>query len=610
MAATRLAAVAGALLFCGVHAFDWQLWSEPYSAHHATSDLTTTTFESHLKEHPVTAIMFYASWCFYSQQAMAMWDIASQKLSIHDPPVKLAKIDAHRYRSIGEQYGINAFPMMKLFVDGKVFEYNSQQGRGWQQIVKWVNLHVDRDHLLKDVEDAEHFLHDNDLNVVGLFPDGYDSNVTFVKSARHFEDVMFAEARGTEIATKISKHISRHAALVCETVSVGKSQENKKSVDLPREMMACGNEPRNPQHADWTDQFEASVEAKSLTVKRLDQPMGWEQNLALKCCDQSVRDTDQEKYLVPVPSVVMFMPHDERFAIYDGKLEDGNSLDRWIQTRRMPMVTTLTTDTADKVFARGQWSLPVLFFIAEQEPGLEQTMREAAKSVRGRVSVCFAGASNLADRRLMELVGVDRSQLPVVALLTAKGEDNGPHQSANKFRLATEGLNVARVIQFVDDYEGGKLKPWLKSEPEPTAEDFSGPVGVLVGTTFTATVEDESVDVLVDFYAPWCGHCRKFEPAYNELAKRLRHVKTLRIMKLDATRNEVEGLRITGFPTIMLFPGGRNGQNVQYNGNRQPEDLIQWLHAHSTFKFDDRPPKEAPPSPRESGLLDADEEDL
>merc|ERR1712025_210614 len=63
-------------------------------------------------------------------------------------------------------------------------------------------------------------------------------------------------------------------------------------------------------------------------------------------------------------------------------------------------------------------------------------------------------------------------------------------------------------------------------------------------------------DVLVNFFAPWCGHCKKFEPNYKSLAKKLKHVPTLKIMKIDATRNEVENIQIMAFPTILLFPAG------------------------------------------------------
>merc|ERR1711920_1013759 len=152
----------------------------------------------------------------------------------------------------------------------------------------------------------------------------------------------------------------------------------------------------------------------------------------------------------------------------------------------------------------------------------------------------------------------------------------------------------------------------LRSEPEPTKEELqSEVVGVLVGSTFTEAAQDETKDVLVDFYAPWCGHCRKFEPLYKELAKKLKHVKTLRIDKIDATRNEIEGMQIMAFPTVVLFPAGSsNKEQIQYQGNRQPEDIIRWLHQHCTHKFDETPPPvtEAPDA-GESGLLDASEED-
>merc|ERR1712217_419574 len=93
----------------------------------------------------------------------------------------------------------------------------------------------------------------------------------------------------------------------------------------------------------------------------------------------------------------------------------------------------------------------------------------------------------------------------------------------------------------ITDYEQGKLKPWMRSEPEPAPEEmFADEVGVLVGTTFADATQDGSKDVLVDFYAPWCGHCRKFEPQYKALARRLKHVKSLKIMKIDSTWCEAE----------------------------------------------------------------------
>ena len=67
-------------------------------------------------------------------------------------------------------------------------------------------------------------------------------------------------------------------------------------------------------------------------------------------------------------------------------------------------------------------------------------------------------------------------------------------------------MQASTVVTFVDDYEKGKLKPFLKSEPEPTPEELRWEVvTVLVGTTFSKVARDPEYDVLVDFFAPWCS---------------------------------------------------------------------------------------------------------
>jgi thiol-disulfide isomerase/thioredoxin len=47
---------------------------------------------------------------------------------------------------------------------------------------------------------------------------------------------------------------------------------------------------------------------------------------------------------------------------------------------------------------------------------------------------------------------------------------------------------------------------------------------------------------LVEFYAPWCGHCKKLTPIFENVAKKFRGFENLIIAKVDSTENEIEGI--------------------------------------------------------------------
>jgi len=106
-------------------------------------------------------------------------------------------------------------------------------------------------------------------------------------------------------------------------------------------------------------------------------------------------------------------------------------------------------------------------------------------------------------------------------------------------------------------------------------------VKVIVGKTFKEIVLDDTKDVLVEFYAPWCGHCKKLAPIYDTLAEELKDIKDLIISKFDATANEVEGLEIRGYPTLKFYPKGSKGTPLDVEG-RELEELKTFLHDKSS----------------------------
>jgi protein disulfide-isomerase A1 len=144
---------------------------------------------------------------------------------------------------------------------------------------------------------------------------------------------------------------------------------------------------------------------------------------------------------------------------------------------------------------------------------------------------------------------------------------------------AIADMTVDSIRSYVADFKGGKLEAHLKSEEIP--EGDNKPLTVLVGKQWEEIVKDPTKDVLVKYYAPWCGHCKALAPVWDELAADLADIEDLIIAKFDATANEVAGLEIRGYPTLKYYPKD-NKAGVDYSGDRELDDFKKWLSENSS----------------------------
>lgn len=83
--------------------------------------------------------------------------------------------------------------------------------------------------------------------------------------------------------------------------------------------------------------------------------------------------------------------------------------------------------------------------------------------------------------------------------------------------------------------------------------------------------------ILIEFYAPWCGHCQRLAPAYTEAAKTLAAKgSNIKLAKVDATKDPTSAsdYGVSGYPTIFFFI---NGTKIDFNGDRTKEAIIGWV---------------------------------
>merc|ERR1719236_363241 len=141
-------------------------------------------------------------------------------------------------------------------------------------------------------------------------------------------------------------------------------------------------------------------------------------------------------------------------------------------------------------------------------------------------------------------------------------------------------FDMTTFKDFLTQLEAGNIEPHIKSEPVPDNSDPKA-VKVAVAKNFEELVTENTKDVLVEFYAPWCGHCKKLTPIYEELGAAMKE-ENVEIVKMDATANDVPPqFDVRGFPTLYWLP--KDSKNpTAYNGGREKDDFIKYIAEHAT----------------------------
>ena len=149
-------------------------------------------------------------------------------------------------------------------------------------------------------------------------------------------------------------------------------------------------------------------------------------------------------------------------------------------------------------------------------------------------------------------------------------------------KYVLRGLISERTLRaFVENWRAGKLPKFVRSQPVPKKQ--SKAVKVVVGKSVAEVALDPTKDVIVEFFAPWCGECKKFGPILEKWAASMAtEDPNLVVAAMDHTQNDfdLEGVSVTAYPTVYLFPAGdaalKRAPRV-FEGDRTAKGLAAFL---------------------------------
>lgn len=327
------------------------------------------------------------------------------------------------------------------------------------------------------------------------------------------------------------------------------------------------------------EEFKKFIAAKETTIFGF-----FEKDSNLKKTFTKFADKNREKFRFGHTSAAEVLKEQgETDAVYifrakhlDNKFEsssvkfDGSSLDDFVKEEFHGLVGVRTRDSL-KDFVN---PLVVAYYGVDYEKNPKGTnywrnrVLKVATEFQGKINFAISAKDDF-QHELNEFGYDFAGDKPVILARDAK---------SLKYKL-TEEFSVDSLRNFVTQLLDGELEPYIKSEAVP---EQTTPVKIAVAKNFQELITDNGKDTLIEFYAPWCGHCKKLTPIYDELAEKLADEEVV-IAKMDATANDVPPeFNVQGFPTLYWLSKDRKNPPIQYQGGREVDDFIKYIAKHST----------------------------
>ncbi|KAK9762538.1 protein disulfide-isomerase precursor [Basidiobolus ranarum] len=347
------------------------------------------------------------------------------------------------------------------------------------------------------------------------------------------------------------------------------------------------------------DSIETFKDSDNVVVVGFFSSADSEEYKALKQVAEDMRDdfvfgatVDPEvlkKFDIKGSGVVLFKKFDEGKDVFDGKITT-EELAKFVRVSSVPLMDEIGPENYSTYVESGLPLTYIFYSNDEERKTITEALTPIAKEQKGKINFVFIDAVKYAGHA---------DSLNLKAEWPALAIQNTINNAKYPFDQSKEITN-ANIGEFVKSFLAGDIEASIKSEPIPEKND--APVKVVVADEFEKIVYDQEKDVLVEFYAPWCGHCKNLAPIYEKIgAAYSEHKDKIVIAKMDATANDLPAnaeFQIQGFPTIKLFKAGKDKEIVDYDGDRTEESFIEFLSNNAVNKVEATPKKTEEETPK------------
>ncbi|CAI5444007.1 unnamed protein product [Caenorhabditis angaria] len=197
--------------------------------------------------------------------------------------------------------------------------------------------------------------------------------------------------------------------------------------------------------------------------------------------------------------------------------------------------------------------------------------KSALKSAKNLVGLVEFG---LADAKLAAKFGAKNGD--VLVFLDDKKKPKKVEEAANLDEFVLREIGDLVKLRA----EGKSAPPKIQAPPKKWQMQY------LKDADFEKTISPSKSSPkkiwFVLFFAPWCGHCKKFEPEFRKAAEKM--AGKVEFAQVDCTQNQKTCGRfgVQGYPTVKFFGVGGTSDFEDYNGARDWQSVVEY----TTAKFE------------------------